>query len=192
MATSGFEPFDIAQTRHRNALRLFDEFVRQHVRSTDAVALRGLERRFAEHLLVQPSYWSQVKSRTRQIGERLARRFEQRCRKSTGWMDREHHEPPPSAGLLAPPGPLGAGIAEQPALPDAGSMPCNDEERFVTGLLLTYYRRDPQRARSRLLELLGEVLAPLPSASTPAAAAAEPPPARRRAAAAQPGRKPHD
>ena len=30
--------------------------------------------------------------------------------------------------------------------------------------MLTYYRRHPQRARTRLLDLLGEVLTPPPSA----------------------------
>ena len=44
----------------------------------DAATLRGLERRFAERIGIQPSYWSQVKSRSRQIGERLARQFELR------------------------------------------------------------------------------------------------------------------
>ena len=41
-------------------------------------------------------------------------------------------------------------------------MPQDDDERFIVGLVLTYYRRHPQRARTRLLDLLGEVLAPAP------------------------------
>jgi hypothetical protein len=36
--------------------------------------------------------------------------------------------------------------------------PRDDDERFIIGLVLTYYRRHPQRARTRLLDLLGEVL----------------------------------
>ena len=67
---------DVAQIRLDNALRLFDEFVRAIVKDPDAATLRGLERRFAERLQIQPSYWSQIKSRARQIGERLARQFE--------------------------------------------------------------------------------------------------------------------
>jgi hypothetical protein len=35
--------------------------------------------------------------------------------------------------------------------------------------VLTYYRRHPQRARTRLLDLLGEVLTPPPTAPGPAA-----------------------
>ena len=64
---------DVAQIRLDNALRLFDEFVHATVKDPDAATLRGLERRFAERLQIQPSYWSQIKSRSRQIGERLER-----------------------------------------------------------------------------------------------------------------------
>jgi hypothetical protein len=138
---------DLAQRRYENALALFDEFVRAAVRDPDAATLRGLERRFAERLEIQPSYWSQIKSRSRQIGERLARQFEQRCHKPFGWMDQAH------AGARALP-------AE--AADDAG--PRDDDERFIVGLVLSYYRRDPQRARVRLLGLLGEALAPAPDA----------------------------
>ncbi len=66
---------DLAQIRLENAMRLFDEFVHQAARNPDAATLRGLEGRFAERLQIQPSYWSQIKSRSRQIGERLARQF---------------------------------------------------------------------------------------------------------------------
>ena len=83
-------PRDVAQIRLDNAMRLFDEFVAATIKHPDAAALRGLERRFAERLQIQPSYWSQIKSRSRQIGERLARQFEQLSHKPNGWMDQEH------------------------------------------------------------------------------------------------------
>src|SRR6476619_7714222 len=83
-------PRDVARIRLDNALALFDEFVRNTVKDPDAATLRGLERRFAERLQIQPSYWSQIKSRSRQIGERLARQFEQLTHKPNGWMDQEH------------------------------------------------------------------------------------------------------
>jgi len=144
----------VAQQRYENALLLFEEFVQAAVRHPDAAALRGLERRFAEHLLIQPSYWSQIKARTRQIGERLARQFEQRCRKPMGWMDLPHGQVaqvrPSDEPLPAPPPP---------------SAPQDDDERFIVGLVLSYYRRHPQRARTRLLDLLGEVLTPAPVAA---------------------------
>jgi hypothetical protein len=145
---------DVARTRLDNALLLFDEFVRISAATPDVATLRGLERRFAERLEIQPSYWSQIKSRSRQIGERLARQFEQRCKKPIGWMDVPHpaNGNPPSGTMEAP--------------PPSTSQPQDDDERFIIGLVLTYYRRHPQRARTRLLDLLGEVLTPEPEPST--------------------------
>jgi hypothetical protein len=141
-------PRDVAQIRLDNALALFDEFVRNTVKDPDAATLRGLERRFAERLQIQPSYWSQIKSRSRQIGERLARQFEHQCRKPAGWMDLAHDAASAAAARSA---------AAAPA-PIDSPLPQDDDERFIVGLVLTYYRRHPQRARTTLLNLLGEVL----------------------------------
>jgi hypothetical protein len=155
---------DVARIRLDNALRLFDEFVRATVKQADAATLRGLERRFAERLQIQPSYWSQIKSRSRQIGERLARQFEQLNKKPVGWMDQPHGGLSAAASLPAPRAePHGGGPDEASPL-----QPQDDDERFIVGLVLTYYRRHPQRARTRLLDLLGEVLAPPPPADSPA------------------------
>ena len=137
---------DVAAIRLDNALLLFEEFVQSTVKHPDAATLRGLERRFAERLQIQPSYWSQIKSRSRQIGERLARQFEQLCHKPLHWMDEPHSAEPAAAP------------------PEDHLVPRDDDERFITGLVLTYYRRHPQRARTRLLDLLGEVLTPEPAA----------------------------
>jgi hypothetical protein len=142
---------DVAQTRLDNALLLFDEFVQATVKHPDAVTLRGLERRFAERLQIQPSYWSQIKSRSRQVGERLARQFEQLCRKPTGWMD-QRHDSGAAMDSVQPPA-AGAKVDSSES-----ALPQGEDERFIVGLVLTYYRRHPQRARTRLLDLLGEVL----------------------------------
>jgi hypothetical protein len=161
---------DLAKLRLDNALALFEEFVRATARHADAATLRGLERRFAERVQIQPSYWSQIKGRSRQIGERLARQFEQCCHKPAGWMDQPH-----GAGTSSV-----ASQAASPAAAQAGdeSQPRDDDERFIVGLVLTYYRRHPQRARTRLLDLLGEVLVPAPPASptSPATATRSPAP----------------
>ena len=152
---------DVARIRLDNAMRLFDEFVQAAVKQPDAATLRGLERRFAERLQIQPSYWSQIKSRSRQIGERLARQFEQLCRKPVGWMDLPHDGP--TTAMAAAPAPLTATAAAP-----SPSQPQDDDERFIVGLVLTYYRRHPQRARTRLLDLLGEVLTPPAAEPVPA------------------------
>ena len=149
---------DVPQIRLANALALFDEFVHATLKNPDAAALRGLEGRFAEQLQIQPSYWSQIKSRSRQIGERLARQFEQLCGKPSGWMDEPHGLAPVTPSTPKPSGlalPLSRAAVEPP-----GHLPRDDDERFMVGLVLTYYRRHPQRARTRLLDLLGEVLVP--------------------------------
>lgn len=153
---------DVAQIRRDNALALFDEFVRNTVKHPDAATLRGLEGRFAERLQIQPSYWSQIKSRSRQIGERLARQFEQLCHKPSGWMDVPHGPPATGTTARAPAGTPSPVAADSP-------LPQDDDERFIVGLVLTYYRRHPQKARTHLLELLGEVLMP----GTPAQAASK-------------------
>ena len=151
---------DLAQVRLDNAMALFEEFVRATARHADAAALRGLERRFAERIQIQPSYWSQIKGRSRQIGERLARQFEQLCNKPPGWMDQPHTGPGAKAAS--------AGTPLRQGEPAEESAPRDDDERFIVGLVLTYYRRHPQRARTRLLDLLGEVLAPAPPVAPPA------------------------
>jgi hypothetical protein len=155
-------PRDSASIRLDNALLLFDEFVRSTVKHADAATLRGLERRFAERLQIQPSYWSQIKGRSRQIGERLARQFEQCCHKPALWMDQPH----------------GTAVLGATANPEPGDepVPRDDDERFIVGLVLTYYRRHPQRARTRLLDLLGEVLVPAPAAAQAPVPAATPSP----------------
>ncbi|SEK69879.1 hypothetical protein SAMN05216359_102711 [Roseateles sp. YR242] len=161
-------PRDVAQIRLDNAMRLFNEFVAATLKHPDAAALRGLERRFAERLQIQPSYWSQIKGRSRQIGERLARQFEQLSHKPVGWMDQEH-------GLAASGAGAAVGAGATPVAPEQeqpSGLPQDDDERFIVGLVLTYYRRHPQRARTRLLDLLGEVLTPGAAASAPVPAPA--------------------
>lgn len=153
---------DLAQIRFDNALALFEEFVRNTIKHPDAATLRGLEGRFAERVQIQPSYWSQIKGRSRQIGERLARQFEQLCHKPHGWMDQVHTDG--SVGAAKPSTTVDS--------PGDSHAPRDDDERFIIGLVLTYYRRHPQRARTRLLDLLGEVLTP--TASEPKQAAAAP------------------
>ena len=148
-------------------MALFDEFVRNTVKDPDAATLRGLERRFAERLEIQPSYWSQIKSRSRQIGERLARQFERLSHKPFGWMDQPHGAAP-ARGAATPAAVPAAAVGSDTPLPE------DDDERFIVGLVLSYYRRHPDRARTRLLGLLGEVL--MPAGTTAGPVPAPPPP----------------
>ena len=94
---------------------------------------------------------------------------------------------PPTAGAAVTPIAFASTIvaAYQRAGRDPGAAaaagdelaPQDDDERFIVGLVLTYYRRHPQRARTRLLDLLGEVLTP-PAAAAAAKAGVTQPAAR--------------
>ena len=148
----------LAQQRLDNAMALFEEFVRATARHADAATLRGLERRFAERVQIQPSYWSQIKGRSRQIGERLARQFEHCCHKPPGWMDLPHGSG--GSGGSGAAASVASAFAARDEAPRDDTLPRDEDERFIMGLVLTFYRRHPQRARTRLLDLLGEVLTP--------------------------------
>jgi hypothetical protein len=100
-------------------------------------------------------------------------------------MDQPHDDGATTAGPIATalgsagPGAAPAGAPAVSSLPvPPPSQPQDDDERFIVGLVLTYYRRHPQRARTRLLDLLGEVLVPAPSAPSPAPAQAPQAPGR--------------
>jgi hypothetical protein len=88
--------------------------------------------------------------------------------------------PPIGATLPADYAAARAGATATPAATPArdDNLPLDDDERFIVGLVLTYYRRHPQRARTRLLDLLGEVLTPTAPAVTAAVASTPPPPGR--------------
>ena len=68
---------ELAQIRFDNAMALFGEFVRAAVKHPDAATLSASTAALRSGCAIQPSYWSQIKARSRQIGERLARQFEQ-------------------------------------------------------------------------------------------------------------------
>ncbi len=70
--------------------------------------------------------------------------------------------------------PASARSTSKPATDNADSLPRDDDERFIVGLVLRYYRRHPQRARTRLLDLLGEVLTQPVLAAAPASLPAAP------------------
>ena len=87
------------------------------------------------------------------VGDYLARQFEHLCHKPRGWMDAAHDG---AAARTDADGTRDAAAQDE-------SAPRDDDERFIVGLVLTYYRRHPQRARTRLLDLLGEVLTAAPA-----------------------------
>ena len=133
---------DLAAIRLRNTLELFNEFTRGTVSGAAAGDLRGLEKMFAERLRISPSYWSQIKSRERHIGEKLARQFEVLSGRPSGWLD----------------GATTANAAAEQEAPEP-SVPVNTDERFAVGLFLTAYRMNPLGMKQQLMGMLEGELA---------------------------------
>jgi hypothetical protein len=127
---------DLAEIRIKNTLQLFDEF--KEANSPGAAPLLGLEKAFSAHLQISAAQWSQLKGGHRSIGATLARQFEARCNKPAGWLDQRHEAAPWAA---APP-------------PAAVDGPRDPEERFAVALFLTAYRANPQKMKTRLLDLV--------------------------------------
>ena len=129
---------DLADVRLANTAVLFDEFKSTAVVGPAGDELKGLEARFAEQLRISASYWSQLKSRNRQIGETLARQFEANCGKPQGWLDQKQASPQEHK---------------------AASVPSTDDERFLVQMLLTCYRMNPNGVKQRMLDLMEGELA---------------------------------
>jgi hypothetical protein len=89
---------NIALTRRRNALALFQEYAERELAS--GTPPKGLEQSFAAKLQVSPSMWSQIKS-SRPIGDKLARQIEVHCAKCEAWLDHEHNAAVPSEAEMA-------------------------------------------------------------------------------------------
>lgn len=122
---------DLADIRLANTIALFEAFKNTTVIGPAGDDLKGLEARFAEQLRISASYWSQLKSRNRQIGETLARQFEANCGKSRGWLD-----------------------VKQSAQSERAAMPVTADERFLVQMLLTCYRMNPNGVKQRMLEVM--------------------------------------
>ena len=143
---------DLADIRLQNALLLRDHFVRRWRAEGDERA-RTAETSFARLIDVNPAHWSQLKSKHRHIGEKLARQIESKCRMPQGSLDASDAERLP-VKVLPPAVPYG-----------------DDEERNAVQLFLTLFRINKQLAKERLLDALhAELLKSAPAARPPATA----------------------
>lgn len=78
-------PLDSAQIRHRNFMRLFNDFIHKHPEAPQ----RGMLKLFAERLNMSDRYLSHIKCNRKNIGANIARAIEERLQLPHGWMDRE-------------------------------------------------------------------------------------------------------
>jgi hypothetical protein len=129
---------NLADIRLANTVTLFEEFKSATVVGAAGGELKGLDASFAAQLKISASYWSQLKSRNRQIGETLARQFEANCGKQQGWLDLKQSAQPERKPTAAP---------------------TTADERFLVQMLLTCYRMNPAGVKQRMLELMEGELA---------------------------------
>lgn len=80
--------FDLHATRRRNLLAEFQRFAGRAL--ADGQRHTGLEESFAKAMGIQASQFSSLKSGRLAIGNRLARRFEDRLQRQAGWLDEQH------------------------------------------------------------------------------------------------------
>ena len=106
-------------------LILLDEYLAEQVALIGPRAALSIERDFATHIQVKPTYLSSIK-RERVIGEKLARQIETACGKSFGWMDLPQKSQSVSSTL---------------------------EEQNLVEDLKSVYRSDPELARSAMLAM---------------------------------------
>lgn len=81
---------DLAQIRRANLLKLYANFVAERQAADPAAKVSGLDKAFAEMLQVHNTYFSGMKSGSRQIGDKLARQVEVATGTRKGWLDLEH------------------------------------------------------------------------------------------------------
>jgi hypothetical protein len=149
---------NLADIRLQNALLLRDHHVRKWRADGDERA-RTAETSFARLIDVNPAHWSQIKSKHRHIGTKLARQIESKCRVPQGSLDASDAERLP-VRVLPPTVPYG-----------------DDEERNAVQLFLTLFRMNKPLAKARLLDALqAELLT-----TEPAGRAADAAPGRVRA-----------
>jgi hypothetical protein len=82
----------IPNIRLRNVMALYKQFVEHRVALGEPPM--GLERAYAQHIVISPSLWSQIKG-GRSIGDALARQIENKSEKSPGWLDELHPDTAP-------------------------------------------------------------------------------------------------
>ena len=73
-------------------MALYKQFVEHRVALGEPPM--GLERAYAQHIVISPSLWSQIKG-GRSIGDALARQIENKSEKTIGWLDELHPDTAP-------------------------------------------------------------------------------------------------
>jgi hypothetical protein len=81
---------ELHHVRRNNAIAAFQAFAEEQMATGHPP--KGLEQAFAQVLEISPAMWSMTKSGSRPMSDKLARQFEAKLGRPSGWMD-EQREP---------------------------------------------------------------------------------------------------
>lgn len=114
----------VDKVRLRNFMFLFKQFSEDRKRKWPDEPDRGMLKRFAEHLELNPIYLSNVKTGSKKIGVKTARQIEARMNQKPGWLDTDHSHTVPKMD--------------------------EDEAAFVNSVV-SAYRQCPEESRALML-----------------------------------------
>jgi hypothetical protein len=161
---------DIADVRLKNTLLLRDHFGKAWRASNDPRA-STVESSFARVIDINASHWSQIKSGVRQIGGKVARQIEARCKADPHVKC--------SIGLGSLDVPDGRAFPEE--VRPQPTLECkSDDELHALQLFQVLYQMNPQAAKARLLDVLHAELLKQESAKAAASRSSVIPLGRRR------------
>lgn len=121
--------------RLRNFLILFEQFKQMRWEKWPDEPERGMLRRFAEHLELNHTWLSNVKSGSKILGVKNARHIERKMGVSEGWLDTDHSRDE--------------------------SMSSDDDKAFRDSVM-AIYRQAPEASRALLLRAFQALLAGKP------------------------------
>lgn len=121
---------DINEIRHANYLSLLEGFKRAVWVDEPNFPEYGMLKRFAERLGISQAYISHINTRRKEIGPKLARKFETQLLLPSGWMDAIHDE----------------------------SSPVTLSEQAFVKAVLELYRADPVGAQAAMMDALASKL----------------------------------
>jgi hypothetical protein len=121
---------EINEIRHTNYLFLLDRFKQSVWSEEPTFPEYGMLKRFAERLGISQAYISHINTRRKEIGPKLARKFETQLKLPNGWMD---------------------------ALHDSTSPVTPGEQEFVK-TVMELYRADPVAAQAAMMNALASKL----------------------------------
>ncbi|KVD71809.1 hypothetical protein WI89_00885 [Burkholderia ubonensis] len=125
----------IEQIRWRNFEFLFQQFKDDLRRGDPGAPDRGMLKKFAERLDLNPIYLSQINNHRKVIGTETSDKIEKRLNLEPGWMDTDH---------------------------SLESLADNDDARAFNEAVMALYAQAPEASKSALLKIFSALVAGKP------------------------------